>query len=88
MFVDLGYFAYGGSTVIAVFKAGMVEWDEDLRHNSNNSMQTLARMGANIGQRTSDKQREEHLLNTQKNNTKNATVSQLLLNLPVINPSK
>lgn len=85
---DLGYFAYGGSTVVAVFKAGMVEWDEDLRHNSNNAMETLVRMGEHIGQRTSDKQREEYLLNNQRNNTKNGTVSQLLMNFPVMNPSK
>jgi phosphatidylserine decarboxylase len=50
-FIYLGYFAYGGSTIVIVFKAGMVKWDDDLRHNLNNSMETLVRMGEHIGQR-------------------------------------
>ncbi|KPV73413.1 uncharacterized protein RHOBADRAFT_7792, partial [Rhodotorula graminis WP1] len=31
---ELGYFAYGGSTVVCVFPQGSVEWDEDLVRNS------------------------------------------------------
>ncbi|GAA5969651.1 hypothetical protein JCM11641_008194, partial [Rhodosporidiobolus odoratus] len=31
---ELGYFAYGGSTVIAVFPARTVKWDADLLRNS------------------------------------------------------
>jgi len=31
---ELGYFAYGGSTIVAVFERDTVEWDEDLLRNS------------------------------------------------------
>lgn len=30
---ELGYFAFGGSTVITVFAKGMIAIDEDLLHN-------------------------------------------------------
>lgn len=63
----------------------MVEWDEDLRHNSNNAMETLVRMGEHIGQQTSDKQREEYLSNSRRNSTRNATISQLLFHFPLLN---
>ena len=48
----------------------MVKWDDDLQHNSNNSMETLVRMGEHIGQRTSEEQRQEYLSNIPKNNKK------------------
>ena len=84
LFINLGFFAYGGSTIVAVFKAGMVQWDEDLRHNSNNAMETLVRMGEHIGQRTSDKQHEEYLSNSRRNSTRNSTISQLLFHFPLL----
>lgn len=31
---EVGYFAYGGSTIVAVFPPGCVEWDGDLARNS------------------------------------------------------
>lgn len=31
---EMGYFAYGGSTIAAVFPPGSVEWDADLLANS------------------------------------------------------
>lgn len=31
---EVGYFAYGGSTIVAVFPPGCVEWNEDLLSNS------------------------------------------------------
>ena len=60
----------------------MVQWDEDLRHNSNNAMETLVRMGEHIGQRASEEQRQEYLLNSHKNNIKNSTITQLLSFFP------
>jgi hypothetical protein len=63
----------------------MVKWDDDLRHNSNNSMETLVRMGEHIGQRTSEEQRQEYLLNSQKNCTKNSTIAQFLRHFPMMN---
>ncbi|KAF7983397.1 hypothetical protein HWV62_22415 [Athelia sp. TMB] len=46
---ELGYFAYGGSTVIAVFPQGVVKFDEDLVVNSNEPIETLVKVGYSIG---------------------------------------
>jgi len=46
---ELGYFAYGGSTVIAVFPKGSVTFDEDLVKNSNNVLETQMKVGQHIG---------------------------------------
>lgn len=44
----LGYFKYGGSTVVCVFPKG-VSWDEDLLKNSEDGLETLVRTGEKIG---------------------------------------
>ena len=41
---ELGYFAYGGSTVVVVFPKGLVEFDEDLVKNSSESIETLVKV--------------------------------------------
>lgn len=55
---DVGYFAYGGSTVIAVFPPGLIEFDEDLVLNSTGksavaagqgSIETLVKVGYSLG---------------------------------------
>ncbi|CAO1625373.1 unnamed protein product [Parajaminaea phylloscopi] len=48
---ELGLFAYGGSTVIAVFPPeAKVQWDQDLRRNSEElGVETLVRVGERIG---------------------------------------
>jgi hypothetical protein len=66
----------------------MVKWDDDLRHNSNNSMETLVRMGEHIGQRTSEEQRQEYLLHTPRSSKKNSTIIQLLSCFPTMNSAK
>lgn len=43
---ELGYFAYGGSTVIALFPKGVVEFDQDLVKNSEEPIETLVKVGA------------------------------------------
>ena len=88
LFFYLGYFAYGGSTIVVVFKAGIVKWDDDLRHNSDNYMETLVRMGEQIGQRRSDKERQEYLANAPKVTKKNATVTHLVTELSRTNNTK
>lgn len=82
--VCLGYFAYGGSTIVVVFKAGMIKWDEDLRHNSSNSMETLVRMGEHIAERRTEEERQEYLSKRDAQETKNATINQLLKHFPVL----
>jgi len=44
-----GYFAFGGSTVIVLFRKDSIEFDEDLIINSNKPIETLVRMGERIG---------------------------------------
>lgn len=48
---ELGYFAYGGSTCILLFKKGAVQFDQDLIENSKKGVETLVRMGEHIGRR-------------------------------------
>ncbi|CAH7667916.1 phosphatidylserine decarboxylase [Phakopsora pachyrhizi] len=50
---DVGYFAFGGSTILTLFKSDKIRWDEDLRTNSNNSIETLVRVGNRVGAATS-----------------------------------
>ncbi|KAF9571556.1 hypothetical protein EC968_000451 [Mortierella alpina] len=46
---ELGYFAYGGSTCILLFKKGAALFDEDLLRSSKKGLETLVRMGEHIG---------------------------------------
>jgi len=46
---DLGYFAYGGSTVITVWPGGAVNWDADLATTSKSKLETLIKVGEKIG---------------------------------------
>ena len=47
---DLGYFAYGGSTVICLFpKEWGVKFDDDLLSNSRNGLETVLEVGMGIG---------------------------------------
>ncbi|KII87243.1 hypothetical protein PLICRDRAFT_55231 [Plicaturopsis crispa FD-325 SS-3] len=46
---ELGYFAYGGSTVVAVFPKGLIEFDEDLVVNSKLPIETLVKVGYSLG---------------------------------------
>ena len=46
---ELGYFAFGGSTIICLFEKGAVSWDEDLVQNGRASIETLVRMGMGLG---------------------------------------
>ncbi|GAA5913423.1 hypothetical protein JCM6882_001957 [Rhodosporidiobolus microsporus] len=52
---ELGYFAYGGSTIVAVFPKGTVQWDKDLLRNSTGrndegvKLETLVKVGEKIG---------------------------------------
>ncbi|KAF7727413.1 hypothetical protein EC973_007577 [Apophysomyces ossiformis] len=46
---EMGYFQYGGSTVIAVFPKDTVIWDADLLQNSEKSLETKVVVGEKIG---------------------------------------
>lgn len=45
----MGYFAFGGSTCVLVLPPGMAEWDADIAANSASSVETLVRVGEQIG---------------------------------------
>ncbi|KAF7308811.1 hypothetical protein MKEN_01080700 [Mycena kentingensis (nom. inval.)] len=47
---EIGYFAYGGSTVVVVFPRGVAEFDADLVENSLRPLETLVKVGESIGQ--------------------------------------
>ncbi|CAL9243932.1 unnamed protein product [Arabidopsis halleri] len=46
---ELGYFSFGGSTVICVFEKDSIQIDEDLLVNSGRSLETLVRVGMQLG---------------------------------------
>ncbi|WWC59635.1 phosphatidylserine decarboxylase [Kwoniella dejecticola CBS 10117] len=49
---ELGYFAFGGSTIVCLFEKGSMKFDEDLLQNGRASIETLVRMGSGIGRST------------------------------------
>ncbi|KAI0740541.1 phosphatidylserine decarboxylase-domain-containing protein [Earliella scabrosa] len=46
---ELGYFAYGGSTIVAIFPRSMMQFDDDLLKNSTTPIETLVRVGDSLG---------------------------------------
>lgn len=46
---EMGYFAFGGSTIVMIFDADDFTIDEDLRTNTQNKIETFVRMGETIG---------------------------------------
>ena len=46
---ELGYFAFGGSTIVVVFKKGDVKFCLDLVDNSLEQLETLIKMGDRVG---------------------------------------
>ncbi|RCI08108.1 hypothetical protein L249_6351 [Ophiocordyceps polyrhachis-furcata BCC 54312] len=46
---ELGYFKFGGSTVLLLFEEGRMRFDSDLVDNSNGALETLIRVGMSIG---------------------------------------
>ena len=41
----IGFFAFGGSTILTLFPKGKVVFDADLVENSGQSLETLVQMG-------------------------------------------
>lgn len=46
---ELGYFKFGGSTVLLLFEPGKMVFDDDLVDNSSGPLETLIRVGMSIG---------------------------------------
>ena len=45
---EKGYFSFGGSTIIQLFKRGAVELDEDIRSHSEGGVETLVKTGERV----------------------------------------
>ena len=48
---EKGWFEYGGSTIIQIFRKDSVMPDTDIMNNSLNNIETLVKMGAKTGQK-------------------------------------
>ncbi|CAG8186634.1 unnamed protein product [Penicillium salamii] len=46
---ELGYFKFGGSTLLVLFEDGKVNFDKDLVDNSKGPLETLIRVGMSVG---------------------------------------
>lgn len=57
---ELGYFKFGGSTIVTLFEAGMVKFDADLVENSSQALETLVRVGMAIGHAPSAPEYQRH----------------------------
>ncbi|GMK58812.1 hypothetical protein CspeluHIS016_0602540 [Cutaneotrichosporon spelunceum] len=51
---ELGWFAFGGSTIVTVFETGRVTWDQDLQDNASAAIETLVRVGMGVGRASGD----------------------------------
>lgn len=47
---ELGFFQYGGSSVLMIFKNGIVKIDEDVEENSKKKIEVIVKMGEKIGE--------------------------------------
>ncbi|CAH0059229.1 unnamed protein product [Clonostachys solani] len=46
---ELGYFKFGGSTILLLFEPGKMLYDDDLVDNSSGALETLVRVGMSVG---------------------------------------
>lgn len=46
---ELGYFKFGGSTLVLLFEEGKMKFDDDLAENSSGALETLIRVGMSVG---------------------------------------
>ncbi|KAL4992646.1 phosphatidylserine decarboxylase-domain-containing protein [Aspergillus falconensis] len=46
---ELGYFKFGGSTLLLLFEEGKINFDADLVDNSRGALETLVRVGMSVG---------------------------------------
>lgn len=52
---EIGYFAFGGSTIVCLFAKDMIEFDTDLVENSKKHLETLIKVGGSIGRAVNPK---------------------------------
>ena len=52
---EKGYFEFGGSSVVVIFKKGVIEFDKDLLDNTHQGYETLMKLGNSIGRLANEK---------------------------------
>jgi len=63
---ELGYFQFGGSTLVVLFEPGKMVWDEDLVSNSKQALESLIRVGMSVGHAPGTEQSFTHPQNVTK----------------------
>ncbi|CAK7273859.1 phosphatidylserine decarboxylase [Sporothrix epigloea] len=53
---ELGYFKFGGSTLVVLFEEGRMKFDDDLVENSSGALETLIRVGMSVGHSSDEPQ--------------------------------
>lgn len=53
---ELGYFKFGGSTIVLLFEDGKMKFDDDLVDNSTGALETLIRAGTSVGHSPNESQ--------------------------------
>jgi phosphatidylserine decarboxylase len=48
---EKGYFSFGGSTIVMLYKKDVVELDEDIAKNSSEETETTVLFGESVGKR-------------------------------------
>ncbi|CAP92613.1 Pc13g15440 [Penicillium rubens Wisconsin 54-1255] len=66
---ELGYFKFGGSTLLVLFEDGRVNFDKDLADNSKGALETLIRVGMSVGHSPDIPQYEPDMPKTSENIT-------------------
>ncbi|KAJ1326589.1 phosphatidylserine decarboxylase [Microdochium nivale] len=61
---ELGYFKFGGSTIVVLFEEGKMVFDDDLIDNSTSALETLVRAGMSMGH---SPQAAQHMPDRRKN---------------------
>ncbi|KAK9459893.1 phosphatidylserine decarboxylase-domain-containing protein [Lipomyces oligophaga] len=51
---QLGYFKFGGSTILVLFQHDRMNWDSDLTTNSSTALETLIQVGMSVGHSTDE----------------------------------
>ncbi|EPY53319.1 phosphatidylserine decarboxylase Psd3 [Schizosaccharomyces cryophilus OY26] len=57
---ELGYFKYGGSTIVVFFKGNRVMYDDDLLRSSKETTETLLKMGESVGKASGESLNEKN----------------------------
>ncbi|KAL8694779.1 MAG: hypothetical protein Q9218_000625 [Villophora microphyllina] len=66
---ELGYFKFGGSTILLLFEPGRMRFDEDLTDNASGAVETLVRVGMSIGHHPEQSQYKPDMRKNEENVT-------------------